>query len=194
MTPPILPHTPHSAPITFPWNPYTFRSPASATSVTSRVWPGSKRTAVPAAMGAAIACPDETVWAVCGDGGFQMTNQEIATIVQEGLNNVKIAVINNGYLGMVRQWQEIFYEERYHATPMFNPDFCKLAEAFGIPTMRVTRREDVEEAVKFAHSVKGPVLVEFMVEKEDMVYPMVPSGADLNDMIRRPKPGEAVTS
>jgi len=144
----------------------------------------------PAAIGAKMARPDEEVWAIVGDGGFQMTMMELATAVQERVA-VKIAIINNGYLGMVRQWQEFFYEERYNQTPMINPDFCKLADAYGIPTRRVTKRADVEEAVSWARSVEeGPVLVEFVVEKEDIVYPMVPSGASLHEMIRRPTAAE----
>jgi acetolactate synthase I/II/III large subunit len=129
------------------------------------------------------------VWAIVGDGGFQMTLCELATAAQENVD-INIAIINNGFLGMVRQWQEIFYDKRYQATPMFNPDFCKLAEAYGIPSMRVTRRDQMAESVEFARSVKGPVLIEYSVEKEEMVYPMVPAGADLNQMLRRPKPGE----
>lgn len=144
---------------------------------------------VPAAIGAKFGRPDEEVWAIVGDGGFQMTMCELATAVQENVN-INIAVVNNGFLGMVRQWQEIFYEERYQATPMFSPDFCKLAEAFGIPSMRVTQRDQVSESVQFARSYNGPTLIEYVVEKEDMVYPMVPSGADLDKMIRRPKRGE----
>lgn len=144
---------------------------------------------LPGAIGAKFGRPEEDVWAIVGDGGFQMTMCELATAAQENVK-VNIAVINNGFLGMVRQWQEIFYEERYHATPMFNPDFVKLAEAFGIPAMRVTHREQIEESVKFAHSHQGPVLIEYVVEKEDIVYPMVPAGAALNNMIRRPKPNE----
>jgi acetolactate synthase-1/2/3 large subunit len=120
-----------------------------------------------------------------------MTMAELATAAQEN-TDINIAILNNGFLGMVRQWQEFFYEERYHATPMFNPDFCKLAEAFGIPAMRVTSREQMEESVAFARSVKGPVLIEYVIEKEEIVYPMVPAGADLHNMIRRPKPGEVV--
>lgn len=143
----------------------------------------------PAAIGAKFGKPEEEVWAIVGDGGFQMTMCELATAAQEGVK-VNIAVINNGFLGMVRQWQEMFYEERYQSTPMFNPDFCKLAEAFGIPSMRVTSRDQIEESVRFARSVDGPVLIEYVVEKEEMVYPMVPAGADLDKMIRRPKPGE----
>ena len=143
----------------------------------------------PAAMGAKFGLPHEEVWAIVGDGGFQMTMCELATAVQEK-TNVNIAILNNAFLGMVRQWQEFFYEERYHATPMFNPDFCLFADAYGVPNMRVTRREQVEESVAFARSVQGPVLIEYVIEKEDIVYPMVPAGADLHAMIRRPKPGE----
>jgi acetolactate synthase-1/2/3 large subunit len=112
---------------------------------------------------------------------------ELATAVQEKVD-INIAIVNNGFLGMVRQWQEIFYEKRYQSTPMFNPDFCKLADAYGIPNMRVTERSQMPAAVEFARSIKGPVLIEFVVEKEEMVYPMVPAGADLDNMIRRPKP------
>jgi acetolactate synthase-1/2/3 large subunit len=144
---------------------------------------------VPAAIGAKFGRPDEEVWAIVGDGGFQMTMCELATAAQENVN-VNIAILNNGYLGMVRQWQEFFYEERYNATPMFNPDFCKLAEAFGIPSMRVSSRDQIEESVKFARSINGPTLIEYVIEKEEIVYPMVPAGADLHKMIRRPKPGE----
>ncbi len=143
----------------------------------------------PASIGAKFAKPDEEVWAIVGDGGFQMTLCELATAAQEQIN-VNIAILNNGFLGMVRQWQEIFYDERYQSTPMWNPDFCKMAEAYGIPSMRVTKREEIEESVEFARSVDGPVLIEYVIEKDDMVYPMVPAGADLHAMIRRPKPGE----
>ncbi len=144
----------------------------------------------PAAIGAKFGKPEEEVWAIVGDGGFQMTMCELATAVQENID-VNIAILNNAYLGMVRQWQEFFYEERYQSTPMVNPDFCKLADAFGIPSMRVTKREQVEESVAFARSIKGPVLIEYVIEKEEIVYPMVPAGADLHNMIRRPKPGES---
>lgn len=143
----------------------------------------------PAAIGAKFGKPDEEVWAIVGDGGFQMTMCELGTAAQEKIN-VNIAIINNNFLGMVRQWQEFFYEERYHATPMHNPDFCKLAEAFGIPSMRVTRRDQIQESVEFARSINGPTLIEYVVEKEEIVYPMVPAGADLHNMLRRPKPGE----
>lgn len=148
---------------------------------------------LPAAIGAKFGKPDEEVWVIVGDGGFQMTLCELATAVQENVN-INIAIINNAFLGMVRQWQEFFYEERYHATPMISPDFCKLAEAYGIPSMRVTNREQMEESVQFARSINGPKLIEYVVEKEEIVYPMVPAGADLHNMIRRPKPGEEVKS
>lgn len=144
---------------------------------------------LPAAIGAKFGRPNEEVWAIVGDGGFQMTLCELATAVQEKVD-INIAILNNAYLGMVRQWQEFFYEERYQATPMYNPDFCKLAEAYGIPSMRVTQRSQIEESVAFARSIKGPVLIEYVIEKEEIVYPMVPAGADLHNMLRRPKPGE----
>jgi acetolactate synthase-1/2/3 large subunit len=143
----------------------------------------------PAAIGAKFGKPDEEVWAIVGDGGFQMTLCELATAKQENVK-VNIAILNNSFLGMVRQWQEFFYEERYQSTPMFNPDFCKLAEAYGIPSMRVTQREQVAESVEFARRHDGPVLIEYVIEKEEIVYPMVPAGADLDKMIRRPKPNE----
>jgi acetolactate synthase I/II/III large subunit len=143
----------------------------------------------PAAIGAKFGRPDEHVWAIVGDGGFQMTLCEMATAVQENVN-VNIAILNNAFLGMVRQWQEFFYEERYQSTPMVNPDFVKLAEAYGIPAMRVTSRDQIEESVRFAHSINGPTLIEYVIEKEEIVYPMVPAGADLHKMIRRPKEGE----
>ena len=143
----------------------------------------------PAAIGAKFGKPDEEIWAIVGDGGFQMTLCELATAKQENIN-VNIAIINNNFLGMVRQWQELFFEKRYQATPMVNPDFCKLADAYDIPNRLVTRREEIEDAVRFARGIDGPTLIEFVVEKEEMVYPMVPAGADLHDMKRRPKPGE----
>jgi acetolactate synthase-1/2/3 large subunit len=149
---------------------------------------GTMGFALPAAIGAAMGLKSAGVWAIIGDGGFQMTMPELATAVQERVP-VKIAIVNNGYLGMVRQWQEFFYEERYNATPMFTPDFVKLADAFGIPARRVTQREDVIPTMEWALGINdGPVLVEFMVEKHDIVYPMVPAGADLHNMIRRPMP------
>ncbi|MCX8025237.1 MAG: biosynthetic-type acetolactate synthase large subunit [Thermanaerothrix sp.] len=140
---------------------------------------------LPAAIGAKIACPEAEVWAVVGDGGFQMTAAELSTAAQEGVK-VNVAIINNGYLGMVRQWQELFYERRYAATPMRSPDFVKLAEAHGLTGLRVTSREEVNAALQRARQTEGTVVIDFRVEQEDNVYPMVPAGADLHAMIRRP--------
>jgi len=146
---------------------------------------------LPAAIGAKIARPEAEVWAIVGDGGFQMTAAELSTAAQEGVK-VNVAVINNGYLGMVRQWQEFFYERRYAATPMRSPDFVKLAEAHGLMGLRVERRADVEETVTRARAAEGTVVLDFRVEQEDSVYPMVPAGADLHAMIRRPDPSPLV--
>jgi acetolactate synthase-1/2/3 large subunit len=144
---------------------------------------------LPASIGAALGLKGP-VWAIVGDGGIQMTIAELATAMQERAP-IKIAVMNNGFLGMVRQWQEFFYEERYNATPMYSPDFVKLAEAYGIPARRVERRQDVTPAVEWAQGINdGPVLLEFRVETHDIVYPMVPAGADLHEMIRRPLPSK----
>ncbi len=148
---------------------------------------GTMGFALPAAIGAKIACPDAEVWVVVGDGGFQMTMPELATLVQENLD-INIAIINNGYLGMVRQWQEFFYDKRYAATPISAPNFAKLADAFGIAATTVTKRADVEGAVQAARRLKRAALIDFQVEQEDSVYPMVPAGADLHKMIRRPSP------
>jgi acetolactate synthase-1/2/3 large subunit len=148
---------------------------------------GTMGFAVPAAIGAKRARPDAEVWAVVGDGGFQMTMCELATAVQERIA-IKVAIINNGYLGMVRQWQEFFYERRYAATPLSGPDFVKLADAFGIRSRAVTARGDVLPAIDEARAHQGPVVIDFRVEQEDTVYPMVPAGADLHAMIRRPNP------
>jgi acetolactate synthase-1/2/3 large subunit len=142
---------------------------------------------LPAAIGAKFARPDEEVWVICGDGGFQMTAAELATTVQEGIK-VNVAIINNGYLGMVRQWQEFFYERRYSATPMISPDFVKLADAHGLAGMRVQCRAEVEPAIQQARQTNGTVVIDFRVEKEEAVYPMVPAGAGLANMIRRPMP------
>ena len=148
---------------------------------------GTMGFALPAAIGAKFAKPDANVWVICGDGGFQMTQAELSTAAQEGIK-INIAIINNGYLGMVRQWQEFFYDRRYSATPMRNPDFLKIAEAHGLTGMRVTKRSEVEEAVRKAEAKEGTVVIDFFVEKEDSVYPMVPTGAALHNMIRRPAP------
>jgi acetolactate synthase-1/2/3 large subunit len=146
---------------------------------------GTMGFALPAAIGAKIARPDREIWAVVGDGGFQMTLAELATVVQESVD-IKVAVIDNGCLGMVRQFQEFFYQRRYAATPLVNPDFCKLASAYGIPSISVSSRADVVPAVRQARSNPGAVVIDFRVEQEDSVYPMVPAGGDLQNMIRRP--------
>ncbi|MGK4004800.1 biosynthetic-type acetolactate synthase large subunit [Sorangium sp. So ce1036] len=148
---------------------------------------GTMGFALPAAVGARFAKPEEEIWVVVGDGGFQMTACELSTCAQEGIK-VHVAIINNGYLGMVRQWQEFFYNRRYSATPMRSPDFVKLAEAHGLTGIRVTKREEIADAVARARATPGTVVVDFRVEQEDSVYPMVPAGADLQDMIRRPSP------
>jgi acetolactate synthase-1/2/3 large subunit len=150
---------------------------------------GTMGFALPAAIGAKVARPEAEVWVVVGDGGFQMTMAELATLVQEELK-VNIAIINNGYLGMVRQWQEFFYERNYQSTPLLSPNFAKLAEAYGIRSAVVTERSQVVPAVHAAREHDGPVLIDFQVEREDSVYPMVAAGAALHEMIRRPNPIE----
>jgi acetolactate synthase-1/2/3 large subunit len=140
---------------------------------------------LPAAIGAWFAHKDEQIWLIDGDGSFQMTQAELSTAVQEGAN-VKIAIMNNSFLGMVRQWQEFFFDRRYAATPITSPDYVKLAEAHGLPARRVTEHSEAMPAIEFARETPGPVLIEFVVEQEDSVYPMVPTGADLDAMIRRP--------
>jgi len=141
---------------------------------------------LPASMGVKIGSPDDTVWCIAGDGGFQMTIQELATIVQEQAA-VKIAILNNGYLGMIRQWQELFYGRRYMASPLTCPDFIKVAEAYGLPALRVTHKEEVVPAIKQAMEHQGPFLIEFMIEPEENVYPMVMPGATLAQVQEAPK-------
>lgn len=148
---------------------------------------------IPAAIGAKLACPDAEVWAIVGDGGFQMTQAELSTAAQEGIK-VNVAVINNGYLGMVRQWQEFFYERRYAATPLRNPDFLKIAEAHGLAGFRADRRSEVEAIVQAARAAEGTTIIDFRVEQEDSVYPMVPAGNALDAMIRRPHPALVETA
>jgi len=167
------------------WEAQYYRHERPRTLITSGGL-GTMGFGVPAAIGATLGLKDQEVWAIVGDGGFQMTMTELATAVEQKAN-VNIAIMNNRYLGMVRQWQEFFYEERYHATPMGSPDFCKLADAYGIPNLRITRRSQLEDSVRFARAYnEGPVLIEYVVEKHDIVYPMVPAGAALHNMIRRP--------
>jgi acetolactate synthase-1/2/3 large subunit len=145
--------------------------------------------ALPAAIGAQIGCPDEQVWVTAGDGGFQMNIQELATIVQEKLP-LKIAILNNGYLGMVRQWQQLFFEGRYSGTPLLGPDFAQVARAYGIAGLTVREKSEVAPAITQAMEMDGPVLIDFVIEQEENVYPMVAPGAPVHDMIRRPVAGD----
>lgn len=141
---------------------------------------------VPAALGAQVADPKATVWSICGDGGFQMTFQELATIVDEKLP-VKFAIMNNGFLGMVRQWQELFYQENLVDVNMSQPDFLKIADAYGIQGIEVTKKDQVIDAIKEANSINGPVLIDFKVETDGNVWPMVPAGAALNETVESAK-------
>jgi acetolactate synthase I/II/III large subunit len=143
---------------------------------------GTMGFAVPAAMGVALARPEEAVWAISGDGGFQMNMQEIATMVQEGIP-VKMAVFNNGYLGMVRQWQQFFHGRRYSATPIWSPDYVRLAEAYGIAGWRVESFDELEDSVLAATAEPGPALIEFTIEQEANVFPMIPPGGSLSEPI-----------
>lgn len=140
----------------------------------------------PASIGVKVGCPNEVVWCVAGDGGFQMNMQELATAVQDKVA-VKIAIINNGFLGMVRQWQELFYGKRYVGTPLWSPDFVKLAGAYGIPGIRVKDKKSVAPAIDKAMTHDGPFLIEFVVEPEENVYPMVPPGAALAELMEHPE-------
>lgn len=142
---------------------------------------GTMGFALPAALGAKLGCPDRDVVAVIGDGGFQMTLQELATIFQTKAA-VKIIILNNNFLGMVRQWQQLFFEKRYSFTEMTNPDFVKLSEAYGIPALKVESRGDLDHGLSTMLNTEGPFLLEVIVEKEDNVFPMVPSGASVSDI------------
>ena len=147
---------------------------------------GAMGYALPAGLGAAIGRPERPVWVVTGDGGFQMTLQELATVVQEDVP-LRIAVIDNGYLGMVRQWQELFYDRSYVATNYTaNPDFVKLADAFGMLGLRVTDKTQVRSAIEKAMEYDGPALIDFVVEEEENVFPMIPAGQTIHEMIEEP--------
>jgi len=137
---------------------------------------------VPAALGAQVGCPDRSVWSICGDGGFQMTFQEIATMVDEQLP-VKLAIMNNGFLGMVRQWQELIYDDNYVSVHLSQPDFVKIADAYGILGIRVTNAEQVDDAIAEANAYDGPVIIDFRVTAEENVWPMVPAGASLSETV-----------
>ncbi len=147
---------------------------------------GTMGFALPAAIGAKVACPEKDVWVIAGDGGFQMTAAELSTIVQEKLA-INIAVINNGFLGMVRQWQEAFYDKNYAASPILSPDFVLLAAAHGIDGATVNKRQNVTPTVTKARTSGKPFLINFQVEKEDGVYPMIAPGSALHEMVRRPQ-------
>jgi len=146
---------------------------------------GTMGFSLPAAIGASFSKTDKEIWVIVGDGSIQMTITELATAVQENAD-IKIAIINNGYLGMVRQWQQLFYDARYKETPISSPDYMKIADAYGLPGFRVEMRSEISSTVQEVKKINGPVLIEFVVEQHDMVYPMVPAGADLNEMISRP--------
>ncbi len=149
---------------------------------------GTMGFSLPAAIGARFGVPeDQEVWVIVGDGSIQMTITELATAVQEN-SNINICIINNGYLGMVRQWQQLFYDARYAETPISSPDYIKLAEAYGMAGYRITKFNEITPTLQKVKAHKGPVLIEFVVEQNDMVYPMVPAGADLHAMERRPHP------
>ena len=167
---------------------YTYNNPRS---LISSGGAGSMGYEVPGAMGAQVGAPDKVVWSVAGDGGFQMTMCELATLVENKIP-VKFALMNNRYLGMVRQWQELFYNRDYVATYYTgNPDFVRLAEAFGVLGIRVTEKAQVRSAIERAMEWDGPALIDFMVEEEENVYPMIPSGMTVNELMEEPRPEEA---
>jgi acetolactate synthase-1/2/3 large subunit len=167
------------------WEAQYFKHEDTRTLITSGGL-GTMGYALPAAIGAKIARPDCDVWCIAGDGGFQMTASELSTIQQECLH-INVAVINNGFLGMVRQWQEAFYDKNYACSPILSPDFVKLAEAHGIPGAHITQRKDVTTIVTKSRTAPTAFLINFSVEKEDGVYPMIAPGAALHEMVRRPQ-------
>ena len=143
---------------------------------------------VPAALGAKVGRPDKTVWSIAGDGGFQMTLCDLATAVENNID-VKYAILNNGSLGMVRQWQDFFYDKDFFSTIYSkNPDFVKLAEAYGIRGIRVTKQEEVAGAIQEAMETPGPVVVDFVVKEDEFVYPMIPAGESVHEMLEEPEP------
>jgi acetolactate synthase-1/2/3 large subunit len=167
------------------WEAQYFKHEAPRSLVTSGGL-GTMGFALPAAIGAKFACPEKDIWVIAGDGGFQMTAAELSTIVQEKLA-INVAVINNGFLGMVRQWQETFYDKNYSASPILSPDFVMLANAHGIAAANVTKRAEVTSTVTKARKSGKAFLINFAVEKEDGVYPMIAPGAALHEMVRRPQ-------
>jgi len=167
------------------WEAQYFKHEAPRSLITSGGL-GTMGFALPAAIGAKTACPEKDVWVIAGDGGFQMTAAELSTIVQENLA-INIAVINNGFLGMVRQWQETFYDKNYSASPILSPDFVLLAAAHGIAGANVSKRAEVTPTATKARTSGKPFLINFQVEKEDGVYPMITPGSGLHEMVRRPQ-------
>jgi len=167
------------------WEAQYFKHEAPRSLVTSGGL-GTMGFALPAAIGAKFACPEKDVWVIAGDGGFQMTAAELSTIAQEKLA-INVAVINNGFLGMVRQWQETFYDKNYSASPILSPDFVMLANAHGIAAANVTKRAEVTPTVTKARTSGKAFVINFAVEKEDGVYPMIAPGAALHEMVRRPQ-------
>ena len=143
--------------------------------------------ALPAALGAKLAMPEKEVIAVIGDGGYQMTVQELGTIMQYEIP-VKIMVLNNSFLGMVRQWQQLFHEKRYSCTEMANPDFIKIAEAYNRPARKVETRADLQKVMKEMLEAKTSFFVEVVVGKEDNVFPMVPAGGCVSDCLLEAPP------
>jgi acetolactate synthase-1/2/3 large subunit len=143
---------------------------------------GTMGFSVPAAMGAALGRPDKATWAITGDGGFQMTSQELMTLVQDRIP-VKIALFDNKKLGMIRQWQEIIYAGNYHSSALLGPDYLKLAEAYGIPAIKASRPEEVDDAIRFAQAIDGPALIWFEIAGEQNILPMMPAGKGLSDLI-----------
>ena len=167
---------------------YTYKKPRSF--ITSG-GSGAMGYEVPGAMGAQVGAPDKVVWSVAGDGGFQMTMAELATLVENKIP-VKFAIINNNNLGMVRQWQEFFYDKSYVATRYtHNPDFVKLAEAFGMLGLRVTDKAQVRSAIEKAMDYDGPAVIDFVVEEEENVFPMIPAGQTIHQLIEEPTPEKA---
>src|SRR5690606_21086290 len=146
---------------------------------------GTMGFALPAALGAKMGCAEKEVVAVIGDGGYQMTVQELGTIMQYNIP-VKIMVLNNSFLGMVRQWQQLFHEKRYSFTEMINPDFIKLAEAYDIPARKIEHRDDLADGINAMMQSKGPFFLEVVVGKEDNVFPMVPAGGCVTDVLLEP--------
>jgi acetolactate synthase-1/2/3 large subunit len=140
--------------------------------------------AMPSAMGAALGRPDKETWAITGDGGFQMTVQELATLVQDRIP-VRIALLDNKKLGMIRQWQEIIYAGNYHSASLFGPDYLKLCEAYGIPAFKASTPDQVDAAIGAARAVEGPAFIWFETAEEQNVLPMMPAGKGLSDLIEK---------